>query len=57
MFELDSLSKMGLQGWPLVAGIAIVVVGFVSWWNGEWPWQGIINHNHYHGKKNEEDDE
>jgi|FAXJ01.1.fsa_nt_gi hypothetical protein len=59
MFELDALAKMGLQGWPLVAGIAIVCVSIVAWCIGEWPWKGIIVHKHYDSrrKRNEEDNE
>jgi len=59
MFEIDELAKAGLQGWPLVAAIGIVCVCFVAWWNGDWPWSGIITHNHYHGKdeETEENDE
>lgn len=58
MFELDSLAKMGLQGWPLVVAIGIVCVSFVAWWNGSWPWTNLVDksiHNYYNGE--EKDDE
>jgi hypothetical protein len=60
MFELDSLAKMGLQGWPLVAAIAIVCFSIVAWWNGDWPWTGVINmstHNYYNGEEKDESEE
>jgi hypothetical protein len=58
MSELESLQKMGLAGWPLVAAIGIVCISFVAWWNGRWPWTGLITKNYY-GKRrrNEEEDE
>lgn len=45
MFDLETLTKMGLTGWPLVAAIAVVSVCFVSLWIG-WPWDGIIQKNY-----------
>jgi hypothetical protein len=44
--NLETLAELGLQGWPLVAAIAIVCTSVVALWHGEWPWQGIIKKNY-----------
>ncbi len=59
MFELEALSKMGLQGWPLVGAIGIVCVSFVAWWTGEWPLTHLIDkstHNYYNDEEKEDED-
>jgi hypothetical protein len=56
MFELESLAKMGLTGWPLVTAIAFAILGFVSLFQG-WPWTGVITINQCKCKKRKGDDE
>lgn len=58
MFELESLQKMGLQGWPLVVAIGIICASIVAFWTGNWPWTGMIDkstHNYYNGEEKDED--
>lgn len=56
MFNIENLAKLGLQGWPLVAAIGLVVGGVVSFWQG-WPWEGIIVINQNCKCKKDDSDE
>jgi hypothetical protein len=44
--NLETLAELGLQGWALVAAIGIVCTSVVALWNGDWPWQGIVQKNY-----------
>lgn len=50
------LAAAQIEGWQLVVVISIAIFGFVALFNGEWPWQGIITHNHYECPRHDEDE-
>jgi len=46
-----------ISGWPLAVVLCVGIIGFVAMITGSWPGEGIITHNHYHNKEENEDKE